>query len=159
MFSHYCRRLTVCCCCCCCLCRRRRSSMLYLLVTAECCVALQVIDQKPQYLEMAGNLIPIAKTEEQLNIVFRAFHENRMAFPVRIRDPTREPTARLTFMREPREARGQTPVCSVVVTLPEFSPADSTTDVDQTKTCESLSPFSLSLPLLFCCLLAWFVTR
>jgi len=118
--------------------------MLCLLVTAECCVALQVIDQKPQYLEMAGNLIPIAKTEDQLNIVFRAFHENRMAFPVRIRDPTREPTARLTFMREPREARGQTPVCSVVVTLPEFSPADSATDVAQTKTCESLSPFSLS---------------
>ena len=88
---------------------------------------------------MAGNLIPIAKTEEQLNIVFRAFTENRLAFPVRIRDPAREPSARLSFMREPREARGQTAVCSVVVTLPEFTPADSTADVSRTKTCECLA--------------------
>ena len=100
---------------------------------------MKVIDQKPQYLEMAGNLIPVAKTEEQLNIVFRAFTENRLAFLVRIRDPTREPTARLTFMRERRELRGQTPVCSVVVTLPEFTPADSATDDQRTKTCQSLA--------------------
>jgi len=97
---------------------------------------LKVIDQKPQYLEMSGNLIPIAKTEEQLNIVFRAFTENRLAFLVRIRDPAREPTARLSFMREPREAKGQAAVCSVVITLPEFTPAESATDVSQTKTCE-----------------------
>ena len=102
------------------------------------CFTLKVIDQKPQYLEMAGNLIPVAKTEEQLNVVFRAFTENRLAFLVRIRDPTREPTARLSFMREPRESRGQNPVCSVVVTLPEFTPIESTTDdVQRTKTCQS----------------------
>lgn len=101
---------------------------------------------------MVGNLIPIAKTEEQLNIVFRAFTENRMAFLVRIRDPTREPAARLSFMREPREARGQTPICSVLVTLPEFSAEDSSVDFDQTKTCECL--------LLYVCFLAVpFVTR
>ena len=95
---------------------------------------LKVIDKKPQYLEMAGNLVPIARTEEQLNFVFRAFAENRLAFPVRIRDPTREPTARLSFMREPRDTRGQTPVCSVVVTLPEFTP--TATDATRTKTCQ-----------------------
>ena len=106
-------------------------------------MALQVIDKKPQYLEMAGNLVPISKTEDQLNIVFRAFTENRLAFPVRIRDPTREPTARLSFMREPREDRAQTPVCSVVVTLPEFTP-ESVTDDSQTKTCEC--------PICVCCL-------
>ena len=94
---------------------------------------LKVIDQKPQYLEMAGNLIPVAKTDDQLNVVFRAFSECRLAFLVRIRDPAREPTARLSFMREPRAQtprRRQTPVCSVVVTLPELTP-----DVD-TKTCQ-----------------------
>jgi len=101
------------------------------------------MDQKPQYLEMAGNLIPVAKTEEQLNIVFRAFTENRLAFLVRIRDTTREPTARLSFMREPREARGQVPVCSVLVTLPEFAPVESTTDVQRTKTCESHASYLL----------------
>jgi len=99
-------------------------------------LVFKVIDQKPQYLEMTGNLIPIAKTEEQLNIMFRAFTENRLAFPVRIRDTAREPTARLSFMREPREARGQAAVCSVVVTLPDFTPDDSTTDVRRTKTCQ-----------------------
>ena len=117
-------------------------------MTLKYCLALQVIDQKPQYLEMAGNLVPISKTEEQLNIVFRAFAENRMAFLVRIRDPTREPSARLSFMREPREARGQTPVCSVVVTLPEFTPTDSTKEDSPTKTCGHLT-----LHLLVACLL------
>ena len=97
---------------------------------------LKVIDEKPQYLEMAGNLIPIAKTEDQLSVVFRAFTENRLAFPVRIRDLTREPSARLSFMREPRETGGQKAVCSVVVTLPEFAPDDSTPDDSRTKTCQ-----------------------
>lgn len=105
----------------------------------------KVIDQKPQYLEMAGNLIPIAKTEEQLNVVFRAFTENRLAFPVRVRDLSREPSARLSFMREPREARGQKAVCSVVVTLPEFAPDDSTTDDSWTKTCECQTPEYVTL--------------
>jgi len=117
-------------------------------MTAKYYLALQVIDQKPQYMEMAGNLVPIAKTEEQLNIVFRAFTENRMAFLVRIRDPTYEPSARLSFMRDPREARGQTPICSVVVTLPEFNLDESTPDVSRTKTCERLTLFAARLPAL-----------
>ena len=94
----------------------------------------QVIDNKPYYLEMAGNLIPIAKTEDQLNVVFREFVENRLSFPVRIRDLERDPQARLSFMQEPREQHGQTAVCTLVVTLPDFVQPDINANVQKTGT-------------------------
>lgn len=99
-----------------------------LVVSLSC---IQVIDNKPYYLEMAGNLIPIAKTEEQLNVVFRAFVENRLAFPVRIRDSIREPSARLSFMQEPRQKRGQTAVCTLIVSLPDFVPPDVNANLEK----------------------------
>jgi UPA domain len=80
---------------------------------------------------MAGNLIPIAKTEDQLNIVFRAFIENRLAFPVRLRDSIREPSARLSFMQEPRQQRGQTAVCTLIVHLPDFVQADVNANLEK----------------------------
>jgi hypothetical protein len=55
---------------------------------------------------MAGNLIPITKSGDQLYINFKAFRENRLPCTVRIRDMDQDPAARVAFMKEPKVARG-----------------------------------------------------
>ncbi|KAF6779918.1 hypothetical protein AHF37_00479 [Paragonimus kellicotti] len=71
----------------------------------EVCAAspeVEVVEGRPAWLDAAGNLLPVAKAGEQLNLMFNAFRENRLAFPVRVRDIQAEPTGKLAFMREPR---------------------------------------------------------
>ena len=73
---------------------------------------------------MAGNLIPITKSGDQLYINFKAFRENRLPCTVRIRDMDQDPAARVAFMKEPKVARGevpQTPICNLNVSLPDMS--------------------------------------
>lgn len=82
------------------------------------CIVLQVLDGQPQYIEMAGNLVPLTKSTEQLFITFHAFHENRLPITVRIKDPTAEPTGRIGFMKEPRGQTQQNPICTLTIALP-----------------------------------------
>lgn len=63
---------------------------------------VEVVDNRPTWLETSGNLNPVVKVEDQLRLHFNAFRENRLAFPVRFRDNQLEPTGRLVFMRDPR---------------------------------------------------------
>ena len=82
----------------------------------------QVLEGKPQYLEMAGNLVPVTKSGDQLYINFHGFRENRLPFTVRIRDGNQEPVGRLAFMKEPKVGRGeapQTPICNLNIRLPD----------------------------------------
>ncbi|KER26822.1 hypothetical protein T265_06030 [Opisthorchis viverrini] len=100
----------------------------------EVCAAspeVEVVEGRPAWLEAAGNLHPVAKSGEQLNLHFNAFRENRLAFPVRVRDLQSEPTGKLAFMREPRssaaanaasesarsDATPQRPICTLEVNL------------------------------------------
>lgn len=62
---------------------------------------------KPVYLEFGGNLVPVAKSGEQLSIPFRAFRENRVAFPVMIKTQDLEPMCRCQFMRDPKVPKGE----------------------------------------------------
>ena len=62
----------------------------------------QVLDAKSQYLEFAGNLVPVTKSGEQLALTFRAFRENRLPFTVRVKDYVADPVGRVAFMREPK---------------------------------------------------------
>ena len=83
----------------------------------------QILEGKSQYLEMAGNLVPVTKSGEQLYINFHAFRENRLPFTVRVRDSNLDPIGRLAFMREPKVARGeapQTPICNLNIKLPDL---------------------------------------
>ena len=83
-----------------------------------------MLDGRPQFVEMAGNLIPVTKSGDQLFINFKAFRENRLPCTVRIRDQDQEPAARVAFMREPKVARGevpQSPICNLNITLPGWS--------------------------------------
>lgn len=62
----------------------------------------QVLEGKLQFIEFAGNLVPITKSGEQLQFSFRAFRENRLPFSVRVKDQHAEAIGRALFMREPK---------------------------------------------------------
>ncbi|XP_076454790.1 uncharacterized protein LOC143289416 isoform X40 [Babylonia areolata] len=89
---------------------------------------IEVLEGRPQYIEMAGNLIPVTKSGDQLHINFKAFRENRLPSTVKIRDPDQEAAARVAFMKEPKLARGeapQTPICNLNIRLPDTISASS----------------------------------
>ncbi|GIX87129.1 ankyrin-2 [Caerostris extrusa] len=48
---------------------------------------VEVLEGKLQYLEFAGNIAPVTKSGEQLKFPFQAFHENRLPFAIRVKDP------------------------------------------------------------------------
>ena len=95
---------------------------------------VEVLEGKPQYIEMGGNIVPVTKSGEQLYINFHAFRENRLPMTVRVRDSNQDPVGRIAFMREPKVARGeapQTPICNLNITLPDTSRApDTGTELD-----------------------------
>ncbi|XP_076460031.1 uncharacterized protein LOC143293050 isoform X35 [Babylonia areolata] len=83
---------------------------------------IEVLEGRPQYVEMAGNLIPMTKSGDQLHINFKAFRENRLPSVVKVRDPDQDAAARVAFMKEPKLARGeapQTPICNLNIRLPD----------------------------------------
>ena len=89
---------------------------------------VEVLESKSQFLEFAGNLVPVTKSGEQLALTFRAFRENRLPFTVRVKDGHAEPIGRVAFMREARASRGeppQTPICNLNIVLPSVVTPDS----------------------------------
>ncbi|CAH1973765.1 unnamed protein product [Acanthoscelides obtectus] len=83
---------------------------------------VEVLEGKPQYVEFAGNLVPVTKSGDQLSLPFRAFRENRLPFSVRVKDPHAEAVGRCLFMKEPKVPKGeppQQPVCILNIVLPE----------------------------------------
>ncbi len=83
---------------------------------------VEVLEGKPQYTELAGNLIPVTKSGEQLQFPFKAFRENRLPFSVRVKDQHADTVGRALFMREPRVAKGeqpQQPICILNIVLPD----------------------------------------
>lgn len=95
----------------------------------------QVLEGKTQYMEFTGNLVPVLKTGEQLQLPFRAFKENRVPFTARIKDPdAADMMGRIMFMSEPKVPRGelpQTPICTLNILLPEkISPDTAVSELD-----------------------------
>ncbi|XP_076327360.1 uncharacterized protein LOC143234139 isoform X6 [Tachypleus tridentatus] len=84
---------------------------------------VEVMEGKSQYLEFAGNFVPVTKAGEQLALNFQAFRENRLPFVVHVKDPHQDPMGRIAFMREPRTSREeplQTPICNLNISLPDI---------------------------------------
>ncbi|XP_058987851.1 ankyrin-2 isoform X9 [Musca domestica] len=91
---------------------------------------VEVLEGKPQYIEMAGNLVPVTKSGEQLQLPFKAFRENRLPFTVRVKDQHADIVGRTLFMKEPKVAKGeppQQPICILNIVLPEAVIPDSVT--------------------------------
>ncbi|XP_063863244.1 ankyrin-2-like isoform X48 [Scylla paramamosain] len=102
---------------------------------------VEVLEGKPQFLEFAGNLVPVTKSGDQLAFNFYAFRENRLPFTVRVKDQHADPIGRVAFMRQPKDGcwrkaslislikppvfqvgRGdppQTPICNLNIALPD----------------------------------------
>jgi len=91
---------------------------------------VQVLDGKPQYVELAGNLVPVSKSGDQPSLVFRAFRENRAPLLVRVRDATHDAAGRLAFVPESRRPPTSSdlvvsPICTLNITLPDYVPGAS----------------------------------
>ncbi|KAH8863464.1 Ankyrin-3 [Schistosoma japonicum] len=69
------------------------------IATGPC---IEVLDDHPHWIETAGNLVPVAKTEEQLQLGMHAFRENRLNMIVRVKDLSQPAVGKLAFMRHPR---------------------------------------------------------
>ncbi|XP_057337086.1 ankyrin-3-like isoform X14 [Microplitis mediator] len=96
---------------------------------------VEVLEGKTQYMEFAGNLVPVMKSGEQLQLPFRAFKENRVPFTARVKDPdAADMVGRIMFMSEPKVAKGeppQTPICTLNILLPEkISPETGHSELD-----------------------------
>ncbi|ALC43368.1 maker663, partial [Drosophila busckii] len=109
---------------------------------------VEVLEGKPQYIEMAGNLVPVTKSGDQLQLQFKAFRENRLPFTVRVKDQHADIVGRTLFMKEPKVAKGeqpQQPICILNIVLPEAVIPDSTTAFsDRVSATYRSSMFSLS---------------
>ncbi|KAM8709747.1 hypothetical protein ACLKA7_016539 [Drosophila subpalustris] len=109
---------------------------------------VEVLEGKPQYIEMAGNLVPVTKSGDQLQLQFKAFRENRLPFTVRVKDQHADIVGRTLFMKEPKVAKGeqpQQPICILNIMLPEAVIPDSTTAFSERVTSAyRTSMFSLS---------------
>ncbi|KAG5895842.1 hypothetical protein JTB14_038272 [Gonioctena quinquepunctata] len=105
---------------------------------------VEVLEGKQQYVEFAGNLVPITKSGEQLSFSFRAFRENRLPFSVRVKDQHAEAVSRCLFMKEPKVPKGeppQQPICILNIVLPDDIVTDtiSLTDTDSLRKYNFLS--------------------
>lgn len=95
---------------------------------------VEVLEDKIQYIELAGNLVPITKSGEQLKLIFKAFRENRLPFAVRVKDQHADTVGRALFMREPKIAKGeqpQQPICILNILLPENIIPEQLTVLDE----------------------------
>lgn len=95
---------------------------------------VEVLEDKIQFIELAGNLVPITKSGEQLKLTFKAFRENRLPFAVRVKDQHADIVGRALFMREPKVAKGeppQQPICILNVMLPENIIPEQLTILDE----------------------------
>jgi ankyrin len=75
---------------------------MHLIFKCDIFPVLQVLEGKPQYIEFSGNLVPVTKSGDQLQLGFRAFRENRLPFTVRVKDPHADTVGRILFMKEPK---------------------------------------------------------
>ncbi|XP_034465170.1 ankyrin-3 isoform X29 [Hippoglossus hippoglossus] len=108
---------------------------------------IEVLEGKPIHVDCYGNLSPLTKSGQQLVFNFYSFKENRLPFNVKIRDMGQEPCGRLSFLREPKNAKGlpQTAICNLNITLPthkkdmESDPDDETEKPERRHTFASLA--------------------
>ncbi|KAI1724892.1 death domain-containing protein [Ditylenchus destructor] len=89
---------------------------------------VEVLSNRHQFLEFAGNLVPVTKSGDQLSVFFLPFQENRLAFNVKVRQSDSEDAAqagRIAIMREAKiraeNIPPQHPICTLTITLPEYT--------------------------------------
>lgn len=74
-----------------------------------------MLEDKSVFVEFAGNLVPITKSGDQLELNFRAFRENRLPFTVRARDTDEKAMARILFMPDPKASTCNQSIVDVIL--------------------------------------------
>lgn len=89
---------------------------------------VEVLGGRHQWLEFAGNLVPVTKRGDQLSIFFQPFQENRLAFNIKVKQQDDQEAAsagKVAVMKEPRSRADtlppQHPICTLTITLPDYS--------------------------------------
>ncbi|KAG1972797.1 ankyrin-3 [Pimephales promelas] len=107
---------------------------------------IEILEGKPIHVDFYGNISPLAKSGQQLIFNFYAFKENRLPFNIKVRDMGQEPCGRISFLREPKTAKGlpQSAICNLNFTLPTHrkemeSDPDDENDKDRRHTFASLA--------------------
>ncbi|KAF4102112.1 hypothetical protein G5714_016912 [Onychostoma macrolepis] len=107
---------------------------------------IEILEGKPIHVECYGNITSLAKSGQQLVFNFYAFKENRLPFNVKVRDMGQEPCGRISFLREPKIAKGlpQSAICNLNFSLPTHrkemeSDPDDENDKDRRHTFASLA--------------------
>ncbi|VUZ45124.1 unnamed protein product, partial [Hymenolepis diminuta] len=83
----------------------------------------EVMDSKAYWLETTGDISSYPAHANQLNLVVQAFQENRLTYPVRVRQPTgslKGPVGQFRVFREPRESAttDNQPVTELEIRMP-----------------------------------------
>ncbi len=88
---------------------------------------VEVLENRMQWLEVAGNILPVTKSNgEQLSMNFMAFYENRLPFVVKVKDLEQSPAlGRLVFLKDAKNAPIKSdvrspPVCTLDIQLPVY---------------------------------------
>jgi len=108
---------------------------------------VEVLGGRHQWLEFAGNLVPVTKRGDQLSIFFQPFQENRLAFNIKVKQQDDQEAAsagKVAVMKEPKNRADtlppQHPICTLTITLPDYSgPLPALQSADQQK---KLAPIS-----------------
>lgn len=98
---------------------------------------VEVLGDQDIYLEFAGNLVPVLKSGEQLNLKFQAFRENRLSFIVHVKDHE-EPFGRISFMNKPKVGLReplQQPICVLNISLEGSDIAEGVKRFDGNQKC------------------------
>uniref|UniRef100_A0A1I8BMQ0 ZU5 domain-containing protein n=1 Tax=Meloidogyne hapla TaxID=6305 RepID=A0A1I8BMQ0_MELHA len=89
---------------------------------------VEVLEGKHQWLEFAGNLVPVTKRGDQLAVFFQPFQENRLAFNIKVRQQDDQESAssgKVAVMKEPLNRADtlppQHPICILSITLPDYT--------------------------------------
>ncbi|KAM3174258.1 hypothetical protein ACTXT7_010901 [Hymenolepis weldensis] len=83
----------------------------------------EVMDSKSYWLETTGDIASYPAHANQLNLVVQAFQENRLTYPVRVRQPAgslKSPVGQFCVFREPRESAttDNQPVTELEIRMP-----------------------------------------
>ena len=103
---------------------------------------LQVLEGKPQYLDITGNIALAKKPSEQPSVHFHSFRVNRLPFAVQLADSSLSPIGRAVFRQQPYDFKSA-PLCGLDIILPELNGSEDVVmngiDEELAKKIEALS--------------------
>ncbi|XP_069774149.1 ankyrin-1-like isoform X1 [Narcine bancroftii] len=80
---------------------------------------IEVREGMPLYVECSGNIMPVRKAGQQRCFNFHSFKENRLPITIKVRDPSKDPTGHISFLRKPTKYEDlQHVICNLNITMP-----------------------------------------